>query len=201
MRRLAVVVSFAAFAGARCVDVAAAATEPVVSRTVDLNVAVATVNGDAITAREFVEALRRLRTRPEDAATLRRAALDHCVRFKIIQQLARRHGLGDDVSDTALRCAFAAENARRAAAVSRGEVIYGPRQFGWEQFRLYWLDAAQRELTRILAGNIGLDPETEPRRRENFEAVVRAEIDGANVRTDTALLARLEPNTPLPAAF
>jgi hypothetical protein len=123
------------------------------------------------------------------------------VRFKIIQQLARRHGLCDDVSDTALRRAFTAENARRAAAVSRGEVIYGPRQFGWEQFRLYWLDAAQRELTRILAGNIGLDPETEPRRRENFEAVVRAEIDGANVRTDTALLARLEPNTPLPAAF
>src|SRR4051812_4789095 len=47
----------------------------------DGDAAVATVNGDAVTQREFVEALRRLRARIPDAAALRQAALDDCVRF------------------------------------------------------------------------------------------------------------------------
>ncbi len=129
----------------------------------DETVAVATVNGDTITQREFVEALRRSRTKFSDATKLRQAALEDCVRFKVLQQLARDQHLLDDPSDAALRRAFVQENTRRTQASARGEVIYGPKQLTWESFRLTWHDRIQRELTQHLADRAGPATEAELR--------------------------------------
>jgi hypothetical protein len=134
----------------------------------DETAAVATVNGDAVTQREFVEALRRSRARFADPTALRQAALDDCVRFKVLQQLAREQHLLTDTSDAVPRNTFAQENDRRAQATAHGEVVYGPTQLPWEAFRLTWRDRIQRDLTRLLAERAG--PESEAALRSFYTA-------------------------------
>lgn len=162
---------------------------------------VATVNGDPITAGEFVDSLRRWRFRYEDAAKLRRVALDECVRFKVIQQLAREHGLLADVSDEALRRAFVEENRRRAAAIARGGIVFGPRQLKWEQFRATWLDKMERDIGRRLIVRESVQsssPAGEIDDLEALETAVHAATKVAKVKPDHGVIARLEANTPLP---
>jgi hypothetical protein len=200
------------------------------ARAMDVDAAVARVNGDAITVRELVEAQRRGRAREPKPDALRQAALAACVRAKVIQQLARARGLCPDVSDAALHRAWARENERRATALGRGEVIYGPRQLGWEPFRRSWFDDIERELTRLAAAEADESDEAlrrfhrqhaelftapgakapqpfeelrehvrETRRRENFQRLVSEAVAAADVKTDAALLAKLDPLTPIPA--
>lgn len=170
-------------------------------RGVNLTDEVATVNGDPITAREFVEALRRARALHDDGAKLRVAALEACVRFVVTLQLAREHGVTTVSGDAALRGEFAADNARRASTLAKGGVVYGPRQLSWEQFRATWMDRIELELGRaLLARNLPASsappvPHADLRASETAVDAARAR---AKVRSNTALLAALEPNTPLP---
>lgn len=160
--------------------------------------AVATVNGDPITVREFVEALRRGRALHPDLGDLRRVALADCVEFKVIEQLAHRHGLLADASDAALRQAWAQENERRARSVAGGIVIYGPRHFAWEPYRMYWLDDLRRRLIETLAAD-GHWPDDHQLQVARFTAVKEAAVSAAQVRPNEALIASLGPNSPLTA--
>lgn len=186
----------ARFRGGRLV-LAALAVFAGLARATDLTSAVVTVNGDAVTAREFVESLRRLRARYEAPDQLRAVAQAECIRFKVTQQLALEHGLLSDVSDDALRRAFSDENARRAAALARGEIVYGPKRLRWDQFRATWLDRIELELGRALHARTK-GPNTANAERNAFEAALREAIANAKVKAEGEVIARLDPNTPLP---
>lgn len=121
------------------------------------------VNGDAVTAREFVEAMRRHRFRTNEAATLREAAREDVVRFKVTLQLARAHGLAADSSDAALRELFRKENERRAQGMAAGAPVFGPRQLTWAQFRAHWLNGIERELSHAVNDKAGAATEAELR--------------------------------------
>lgn len=167
----------------------------------ELGAPVAMVNGDPIATREFVEALRRARALHDDGEKLRAVALEACVRFVVTLQLAREHGVTDVAGDAALREEFAQENARRAAALAKGGVVYGPRRLSWEQFRATWLDRIELALGRALlarqppAASAALVPHADLRACATAIDAARAR---AEVQPDAALLATLEPNTPLP---
>lgn len=163
---------------------------------------VATVNGDAITAREFVEALRRGRALYDDETKLRQAALVECVRFVVTLQLAREHGVAAATGDAELRNAFTTENARRAATLAKGRVVYGPRQLSWDQFRATWLDRVERELGYALLARKAPASSAKAVPHQELlacEAAVSAALARADVQPDAALLATLGANTPLPA--
>jgi hypothetical protein len=166
-----------------------------------LNAAVATVNGEAVTARELVESMRRLRTRHADPAELRNAALAACVRFAVTLQLARDHELLGDVTDAGLRQAFAVEN--RADAEEGGTVFYGPRRLSWEQFRAVWLDRLERDFGRSLLAAQN-DNHIKPIRPHEelrvLEHAVDQAVSRAHVQADAAALAGLAVDTPLPPA-
>lgn len=134
----------------------------------DLERAVATVNGVAVTAREFVEAQRRLHYRFEDDARgLRTAALAECVDFQVRLQMARARGLIGDTTDAFVRTAYAAENQRRLDAKAAGQPVFGPVQLTWAQFRSYWLDGVERQLREAINREAG--PETEDELRQFYK--------------------------------
>ncbi|MFS0723412.1 hypothetical protein [Paenibacillus sp. 1P07SE] len=60
---------------------------------------------------------------------LRKQALEDAVQMKIELQLAKQYGFVESVSYEGLMEQMAQENERRAAAVARGEPIYGPLRF------------------------------------------------------------------------
>lgn len=115
------------------------------------------VNEDAVSEREFVEAMRRLRFRHERLPALREAALADCVQAKVLQQLARTHELVANISDEALRAAWRADNARRAGEAAQGQPVYGPKRLDWEPFRSTWFDRVERELVETLAVKAGAE--------------------------------------------
>jgi Esterase/lipase len=166
---------------------------------------VAKVNGSPVTVREYVEALRRLRSRHQDPEELRRAALVECVRFVATLQLAQTHNLVPEVSDVFMRNAFAEENQRRADASAAGAVVYGPKQLTWEQFRAVWLDGLHYDLARVLsAGEVGPVEGRQQMRPlggvESVEQEVDRQVQTARVTTNDAWLRVLDANTPLPEA-
>ncbi len=188
--------------GSCLIFLAGLALTSALARDVKMADEVATVNGEAITAREFVEALRRVRALHDDGAKLRAAALEACVRFVVTLQLAREHGVTNVAGDAGLRGEFTAENARRASSLAKGGVIYGPRRLSWEQFRATWLDRIELELGRALLARNPPAPSVQPVPHADLracEAAIDAARGRATVRSDPARLAALDPNTPLPA--
>jgi hypothetical protein len=127
-----------------------------------LETAVAQVNGEAITLREFraellavsgdvyaqIERVFHLPdgddfwNQPLAGGTplqrARRVALDNCVKRRVQLQLAKAHGLLIDTSYADLLVRLERENAERKATVARGGVIYGPRQYGERDYLEYW---------------------------------------------------------------
>lgn len=62
-------------------------------------------------------------------AKLREVVKEELVRIKTCQGLAKKKGLINDTSFAGFQTGFERENARRNAAMSAGEVIYGPTQY------------------------------------------------------------------------
>lgn len=144
------------------------------------------VNGDPVTVRELVEAQQRWRFKTEDPVLLQKIAVEDCVRFKIMEQMARRYGLLQDISDEGLRTTFRRENERRARVLAVGGVIYGPRQFAWEPFRMYWLDGLRRQLEDRMGGVGGPDSADTPadlkRREDRLELAIGQAMAAADIR-------------------
>lgn len=82
--------------------VAAVAAEEITAKGIVATTEVGQVNGAVITAREYVEALRRNRFRQLATPEWQQAAWDECVRFKLVQLFARELGKLDDVSEGGL---------------------------------------------------------------------------------------------------
>jgi len=84
-------------------------------------------------------------------AFLKAQALEDLKAVKVQQGEARRAGLIDDTSYAAFRRRFEDENRRRAAAVEKGEPVYGPVQVGEWEFYNYELAQLVLRLKRRLA--------------------------------------------------
>ncbi len=70
--------------------------------------------------------------RPRDLLLDR--ALAQCVSIKVQQVLARDAGLWPDITYSAFLESLARENARRKAVVAAGGVIYGPIEYGEDEY-------------------------------------------------------------------
>jgi hypothetical protein len=136
---------------------------------------VAKVDGEPISARLFERRLMRNRaaayryfgqkygvsdsadfwTTPHDGETplewLKQRTLDECVRIVIEQTLARKHGVLSDVSYSAFLQALERENERRRRALAAGEPIYGPQQYGEDEYFNYLFANMVIELKRRLS--------------------------------------------------
>lgn len=71
------------------------------------------------------------------AAYARKSALDELVRVKLEQSLAREKGILEDLDYGAFRKELEKENARRKEAIRKGQVIYGPEQYGEREYFSY----------------------------------------------------------------
>jgi hypothetical protein len=88
---------------------------------------------------------------------LRERALDQAVADKQLLLLAQEAGLVADVDFAALTDAREAENAGRAAAVARGEVVYGLTRFGQAEYYTHTLTELRTRLRETLSAEPG-DP-------------------------------------------
>ncbi len=79
------------------------------------------------------------------------AAFEEAVRMKVELQLARERGIVADVSYDALLREMAKENERRAAALARGEPIYGPARFEESAFVEFYRSKTAARLRAALA--------------------------------------------------
>jgi hypothetical protein len=70
--------------------------------------------------------------RPRDVLVER--ALAQCVSIKLQQVLARQAGIWPDITYRAFLESLARENARRKAVVGAGGVIYGPVEYGEDEY-------------------------------------------------------------------
>lgn len=137
--------------------------------------AVAQVNGEEISLREFKRSLHQNREivasqlrekygtedetdfwkNSDDKAStlniLKEKSLNDCVRFKIEQLAAKEKGLISDTGYEKFSTAFNEENERRKKALERGEVIYGPKQYNEEFYYDYLFGAAIRNLKEKLS--------------------------------------------------
>lgn len=155
--RAAHVLALLAFA---CSAVALASTNaPGVDLTLpDKSAIVARINGEPVTVAEFrfhlqprrAEVFRyfarahRADDRPDfwrvsyggevPLERLHAETLDTLVELKLVQRLAREHGLAHEGSHGAFVQRWAHENARRRDALAAGRVVYGPRQYGAQEF-------------------------------------------------------------------
>lgn len=89
-------------------------------------------------------------------AKLRQIVRDELTRIKVCQGLAKSRGLLADTTFTAFQSKFERENARRLAAKSAGEVVYGPTQYRMPMYYYVQFGNLIHELTRTLA--IELEP-------------------------------------------
>jgi len=147
--------------------------------------AVAEVNGDVITASELQHFARMHRasviesfttafeatydeafwmTEYSDDApieTLRDRALDDAIRMKLELRLVLEQGIVESVSYEGLIEQMDRENERRAAAVARGEPIYGPVRFEEDTFVDFYRSKINTVLKEMLAAD-----ELEPSEQE-----------------------------------
>jgi len=152
------------------------------------------VDAATVTAREYVEALRRVRFRPQPVAEMREAAWEECLRFKFVQIFARELGRLAEASDEAVRAVYVQENDLRATRLARGDVIYGPKRLSWEQFRATWEDGIERDYGRQLL-DMGA---AEGDEYAAFAMALRRARDRARVSVRPERLLRLEATTELP---
>ena len=87
----------------------------------------------------------------EPLGQLRDAVRDELVRVKVLQGLARERGLISDTGFDVFMADHAAENARRETAVSKGEVIYGPRNYSVAALYYIRMGELSFRLTDLLA--------------------------------------------------
>jgi hypothetical protein len=78
--------------------------------------------------------------RPRDLLLER--ALAECVSIKVQQVLARRIGIWPDITYRAFLKSLAGENVRRNAVVAAGGVIYGPVQYGEDEYSAHTMRIA-----------------------------------------------------------
>jgi len=69
---------------------------------------------------------------------IRNKTLEILTEVKINLILARELGIIDDVSFKAFLYRFEQENKRRKAAIDKGELIYGPKEYKLESYFSYW---------------------------------------------------------------
>lgn len=67
----------------------------------------------------------------------KKKALDTCISIKVQQALAKENGFIDDCSYKAFIDSLKRENKRRKEAVNKGQVIYGPAQYGENEYFVY----------------------------------------------------------------
>lgn len=161
---------------------------------------VMTVNGEAVTAREYRLVMQRHTaaiygqfardkkledhagywspdTDPDGPlAKLRELVSTELVKIKVRQILGRHYGLVSDASFEAFLKQHDAENARRATAVQAGQVIYGPRHYRLSAY--YYLQLRDLEfrlkksMARDFSGKI-TDAEIERYYTENEAAFAK----------------------------
>jgi hypothetical protein len=139
---------------------------------------VATVNGEAVTFREFMLHARALRSlvindfrihsgveysvdfwsRKVDGETpldvLKKRTLDTLVLIKVQQISAKKAGIVTDISYGGFLKALEAENERRLIAKSSGKVIYGPVQYTEEVYYNYLFSNMVNRLKEYLANEM-----------------------------------------------
>jgi len=102
------------------------------------------------------------------AEWLKKRTLEECVRIKIELGLAKENGVIGDTSYAAFLKALDKENQRRREALAKGEPIYGPQQYGEDQFFLYVMNNMRIALQRTLwQGRLHASEET---LREHYES-------------------------------
>jgi len=84
---------------------------------------------------------------------LKTRALDECVRILVEKTLARDHGVPTDTSYLAFLQRLERENQRRREAVAAGEPVYGPQQYGEDEYFNYSFTNMVIELKRRLAAD------------------------------------------------
>ncbi|MDF2922597.1 MAG: hypothetical protein K0R57_1511 [Paenibacillaceae bacterium] len=87
--------------------------------------------------------------RPAEAA--KQKAMDAIVRIKLQEMSALKKGIVDDISFEALQQNWKEENARRSEAVSKGQPVYGPRQYDMNGYFQYFHSNMQIQLKAKLA--------------------------------------------------
>jgi hypothetical protein len=85
---------------------------------------------------------------------LRKVVTDDLKRIKTIQGWAKQKGLIADISFAAYEDHFRSENERRAQALARGDVIYGPKQY--QPYRYYFFRL--RDLDQALLEKLAKEP-------------------------------------------
>lgn len=70
---------------------------------------------------------------------LKKKALEDSVNIKVRQMLAKEQGIVQDISYPAFLSQFKEENAKRAKALEKNEVVYGPAQYNEESYFEYVL--------------------------------------------------------------
>ncbi|WP_188196550.1 hypothetical protein [Nonomuraea sp. SYSU D8015] len=129
--------------------------------------AVASIDGHAVTRDELLFHMRRLEPRIQNelrnqqgpvARTGRTAlqrlagrALDEIRRDKTTLVLAEEEGLIDSADHADFLADLAGENERRAAAIARGEVVYGLKEFSPEEYYSHRLTALTTALKQRLS--------------------------------------------------
>jgi len=167
----------------RIIPVAPSAYESVPGQS--LTMWVAKINGEPISVREFERRVLRNRAaaatyfaqkhQAQDSAEfwttsfdgevpsqwVRKKALEECVKIKIEQILARDKGLLQDIGYAAFLQKLDRENERRRKALAAGEPIYGPQQYGEDEFFTYVHNNMLIELKRRLGQHELLPTEEE----------------------------------------
>jgi len=172
-----------------------------------LSMAVAEVNGDPISVRLFERRLARNRfsafgyfgrtygvTTPGadfwttsyegevPAEWLKQRVLEECVRIKVELGLAKENGIIGDTRCAAFLKALDRENERRRECLATGKPIYGPKQYGEDQFFLYVMNnmriALQKRLgqTRFQASEETLRQHYESTKDERYDRGDRAKV-------------------------
>jgi hypothetical protein len=103
--------------------------------------------------------------RPVDV--LKQQALAVAVERKVEQLLMRDQGILPDVSHREYLAALDRENARRREALERGEPIYGPQQYGEQEYLEYLISNGIVALKQRLFGLAASDAEL----RRDYDAV------------------------------
>lgn len=85
--------------------------------------------------------------------TLRNKALDEAVTVKVKQMIGKKLGLVQDISYKAILNNLNAENKRRAEAVSKNEIIFGPEKFSIDTYFTYYMSNMEADSIQQLMLN------------------------------------------------
>lgn len=100
-----------------------------------------------------------------------------------------------------MREAYERENVRGAAALAKKQVIFGPRQLTWEQFRATWADGIERDYGRRMIEGTGQAGSRETGDEyAAFAVALRRASEAAKAIPDRERLARLDATTVLPGS-